>query len=135
MTDPLEAELSPLRAAVERRAAIRRAKRILEKASPNFVDEATTDAVVVARALLAREQAAGWQPIETAPKDGTDVLLYSPDAISDAMIGHWVDGFGPPGDGGAWWPDNDSARFPIDAWPTHWQPLPPPPALPAKEPT
>lgn len=66
----------------------------------------------------------GWQPIETAPKDGTFVLLFSPDAEPRPFIGQWREGDdGFPGDGGAWWPDHE-APFPIDAYPSHWQYLP-----------
>ena len=59
-----------------------------------------------------------WQPIETAPKDGTSVLLWSVE-IREPVIGcwstahatireWWVDSWGPPG---------------FDD-PTHWMPLP-----------
>jgi hypothetical protein len=51
-------------------------------------------------------QRAGWRPIESAPKDGTRVLLW------DGRRQHvdwWNHG---------WW---NTSR------PTHWQPLPPPP--------
>jgi hypothetical protein len=57
--------------------------------------------------------AAGWQPIETAPKDGTMILLCTP---------------GGKAAGGAF-----HARYKVWSWPyvmaepTHWQPLPPAP--------
>ena len=67
-----------------------------------------------------------WRPIETAPKDETDVLLYFPltelpqywDRIIIARFhdGHWV------------W-QGRAVRGYSDAYqPTHWQPLPDPPA-------
>ena len=50
-----------------------------------------------------------WMPIETAPQDGTRVLLW---AESKCRVGYWV-------------------YYPADAQnpvaPTHWMPLPPPP--------
>lgn len=70
------------------------------------------------------EQAQGWQPIETAPKDGTHVIFAT---AYDGKIVHSVHS-------GAWGPAYD--RGP-NAWvedydykicePTHWMPLPQPP--------
>lgn len=70
----------------------------------------------------------GWQPIATAPKDGTTLILFSPDASEDfnVFLGHWGDDDDFP-DGGAWWPTTAEGGFPIDADPTHWQSLPEPP--------
>ena len=67
-----------------------------------------------------------WQPIETAPKDGTLVLLYAQGTLASGVyeagdwyfwegeivdcegrLNHWIKGFGP----------------------THWMPLPPPPKV------
>jgi hypothetical protein len=67
-----------------------------------------------------------WQPIETAPKDGTLVLLFIEDF-------HYVTV--------AWfciatglWPSNDAFnddREPCNVGlPTHWMPLPAPPKRP-----
>jgi Protein of unknown function (DUF551) len=83
-----------------------------------------------------------WQPIATAPKDGTAVLLaitpidsydllgYRPDRHVTRTIGWW--------DGDEW--DSDlmeegtadtegfSSAIPIHIRPTHWMPLPAPPS-------
>ena len=60
-----------------------------------------------------------WQPIETAPKDGTDLLLYVPAVDGEPayqMTGNW--------DGDCW---VDNAR---GSWrgfePSHWQIVEPP---------
>lgn len=69
-----------------------------------------------------------WQPIETAPKDGTAVLLYSP-RMPGLDIGRWYDERGPssddPGHPDGWF------GFIFTPWgtePTHWMPLPASPA-------
>lgn len=72
-----------------------------------------------------------WQPIETAPKDGTAILVFPPSSSAmQASIAKW---------------DEDKyANKPIPYWrrmdalgkktfsrslpPTHWMPLPPPPS-------
>lgn len=65
---------------------------------------------------------ASWQPIETAPKDGTAFLAIV-EQFSYVCIWHrhrqcWTDG-GPA-----------YMTIPADEQPTHWQPLPPPPETP-----
>lgn len=75
----------------------------------------------IARAVLAavlpRVRAEGWRTIESAPKDGTVVQLWSPDAARHGvMLGYFSD------DWFEEWTDNF-----IDAEPTRWRPLPPPP--------
>lgn len=59
-----------------------------------------------------------WQPIETAPKDGTCVLLFEPcQPIGASMEVGWYDsGLG------AWYSMSGCALKP-----THWLPLPEPP--------
>lgn len=69
-----------------------------------------------------------WQPIETAPRDGTKVLLWIGKPWSKVEIAR----FYPPWDN---WQVGaipaDPAREEIygigNALPTHWQPLPEPP--------
>jgi len=77
-------------------------------------------------AELRRKQVAAWQPIDTAPKDGTRVLLYAPTRPHDGA--QQVGCFLPPaesGDKGCWW----IADGRYQDWPTHWQPLPSPPKV------
>lgn len=76
-------------------------------------------------ALDAAETREAWQPIETAPRDGTEVIVYVPS-------NEWV--------GAAWysqrtklWPpvyedDLSEEGEPLNVGlPTHWRPLPTPP--------
>lgn len=64
-----------------------------------------------------------WKLIETAPKDGTHVLVGK--AGTPLMRAYFVDG--------VWWAHlrGPTSREPLDlagSWgPTHWQPLPPSP--------
>jgi hypothetical protein len=77
-------------------------------------------------ARLTQEQGSGWQPIETAPKDGTNVLVWCPyrripvAATWQTAEFYWVE------------------LYQGSVTPTHWIPLPDPPAalasLPQEEP-
>jgi hypothetical protein len=73
-----------------------------------------------------------WQPIETAPKDGTYVLLSGDGHVS---VGKWEEDSGRTliaGDPPYWSPYDHSYwdRLIDDSWfaPTHWMPLPAPPS-------
>lgn len=60
-----------------------------------------------------------WQPIETAPKDGTPILCFTPDEQFSPITGIDV----------LWFENGDwlyNANIVLDP-PTHWMPLPPPP--------
>lgn len=57
-----------------------------------------------------------WQPIETAPRDGTAVLLYSPHLV---VSGRFAD----EGRGTKWYGDYGGPLSGPLA-PTHWQPKP-----------
>jgi len=66
-------------------------------------------------ARIAELEGQGWQPIDTAPRDGTVVMFYAP--VDDYQISRADDYWGK-----AWWLENA----------THWMPLPAPPALAGK---
>lgn len=73
---------------------------------------AAQDAYTMADAMIAARDEAGWQPIESAPKDGSDVLLSSPHWHGDVVVGCWsFEG---------WRDREDSDKLE----PTHWMPLP-----------
>ena len=82
---------------------------------------------------LAVPDDAEWQPMETAPRDGQDVLLRVERRAGipgRCLVGHWMPGGHciedhPPIDR-AWYFWNGS-MFDIAAKPTHWMPLPEPP--------
>ncbi len=66
-----------------------------------------------------------WLPIETAPKDGTSILLHgswSGEIGCDVPIASTV---------GFWsydeWVASITDYYSVSANPTHWMPLPPPP--------
>ncbi len=58
-----------------------------------------------------------WQPIETAPKDGTRILVYRPGKHNYPKVGidFWQVNRAPYN---CWW------HSPSDHQPTHWTPLP-----------
>ena len=66
-----------------------------------------------------------WQPIETAPRDGTPILGYSRRLPPKARIGTimWVEPHWQVG--GSEWAGGALAMWMSD--PTHWMPLPEPP--------
>ena len=64
-----------------------------------------------------------WQPIETAPKDDTRILIYSDDGVDIGAFNiFWYPGI---------WLRDQTAEYDNDAAPinnpTHWMPLPDPP--------
>jgi hypothetical protein len=64
----------------------------------------------------------GWQPIETAPKDGTRFLAFyvADEGIYDIL---WDEGLG-------WVSQDYSIENFMQSDFTHWMPLPPPPVTP-----
>lgn len=71
-----------------------------------------------------------WQPIETAPKDGTRVLLFCPAQIG-IVVGHWCNNSYHKKPRPYWTNDQENlwgVATTRGYQPTHWMPLPQPPA-------
>lgn len=72
---------------------------------------------------------AQWKPIETAPKDGSLLLVTGCNGWSDVLAAWWVaDSPEDDGNGGkAHWRGVLNCVGPMRIDPTHWMPLPAPP--------
>lgn len=69
-----------------------------------------------------------WQPIETAPRDGTYILLgWSVNPTKDGEFPKMSVGKSIDRDSG-WWLTAGWASSTVQMAPTHWMPLPPPPS-------
>lgn len=66
----------------------------------------------------------GWKPIESAPKDGTWVLLWWPYWSHHAIMAYF--------DGGSWSSEGVLSDH-DEPGPTHWQPLPASPSPPVED--
>ena len=73
---------------------------------------ARVEDVALVEALLAERE---WQPIETAPRDGSWVLVHERQEVP--MVARWYLG--------GW--QNEDGYEPAECDITHWQPLPAPP--------
>jgi len=114
----------------------RQETRAFDPESPNGkLMVATCESVLTA--WNQREAPQGWQPIETAPRDGTAIILAASHGVS---VGWWedseptfkwrfVDDFDLTPTGCC--DDESDDRVPCNGMhadtPTHWQPLPTPP--------
>jgi hypothetical protein len=82
-----------------------------------------------------------WRPIETAPRDGTWIIASDGDAIRVCYPKAFPRPLAESGDdqnfltsraGDVWEYFRDDEHAPGHSWsmcPTHWMPLPPPPAI------
>ncbi len=82
-----------------------------------------------ARAAITADQAAAWQPIETAPKDGSEIILGCAGKNGWSGAGFYHDGSQCKRSDGGWFGEDDRNNLLIakDIDVTHWMPLPPPP--------
>lgn len=71
-----------------------------------------------------KADANGWMPIETAPKDGTEIWAYTPERGGIQFKTLW----GPDYCKDGWGPIDSCCGYYEDMKPTHWKPLPDPPA-------
>lgn len=62
----------------------------------------------------------GWQPIDSAPKDGSGVLVYDEGAI---FLAWWDD------EQGGWIDTAAMVSRPCEPSPSHWHALPAPPEV------
>ncbi|WP_079212977.1 hypothetical protein [Brucella pituitosa] len=99
--------------------------------------ETMLEAAASIRALSSQPVADGWLPIETAPKDGTSIIIWSTvyggtpvivrwheDTYAKRPIPRWITGDSAYG-----------ARSFVDSQPTHWRPLPSSPGASDTRPT
>ena len=106
------------------------AKAMRQNVTAEPIPESTLASAVVRGAATAALRAlieagfwvARWEPIETAPKDGTRMLLHQPQVPEDSdpvTVGAWLPAYEDPG----WLMETG------EVWlcPTHWTPLPPSP--------
>ncbi len=102
----------------------------IEGDTGNWSDEKVAKSDSYARKWLAALDAvaavdgdAGWRPIETAPRDGTHILVFGP---SNSKNKTYMDVCA--------WPNNWDGMWPVAYMayaagePTHWMPLPSPPS-------
>lgn len=88
--------------------------------------------VAIRAAWRAAQPAPGvWQPIETAPKDGTTVVVYFKGL--GPMTVAWEDPWGDGPEAATWCvTDHKHGPYPVRGYrtgdDTHWRPLPEPPA-------
>lgn len=61
-----------------------------------------------------------WQPIESAPKDETEILVAHCDAVGFMQVVGWDEAK-------RMWTAPEGCSYMYDAF-SHWMPLPPPPA-------
>lgn len=71
-----------------------------------------------AEAAAAWNQRGAWQPIETAPRDGTEILAWNGSERLILLWSDWLYG----------WTFNDDREI-LEGLVTHWQPLPSPPPI------
>ena len=75
------------------------------------------------------ERDAGWQSIDSAPRDGSIVLLFLPEsrAQDGVVMGYWSATDEAPEDDAWYMCDGLDGGTMIDVEVTHWRPLPAPP--------
>ena len=97
-------------------ALIRRAEQWLDGVTDEWCDCPECAQTIIRDLLAAVRACEGWQPIATAPKDETRVLLYRGDWMESVAVG--------------WWSRSEETWIiaggatSVFARATHWMPLP-----------
>lgn len=65
-----------------------------------------------------------WMAIDTAPKDGTNILVATGAIVREA---YWMPDYYGDEEGACWMPANTDEEYGHELHPTHWAPLLPPP--------
>ncbi len=73
------------------------------------------------RSLLAQQQ---WRPIESAPRDGKELIGWDG---KDMFVCRWIKGYNVWGHESYQGHPNHSVKVFGEVYPTHWMPKPPPP--------
>ena len=114
------------------RAAVQAMKLLEDEATADPENIFGADLTSLARAAITAALAAMWQPIETAPRDGTHILIaFGEDAVAQGVYTR------DDSDPHPWkFIDQQQKGVPIfngarddNYGPTHWMPLPPAPTL------
>lgn len=71
-----------------------------------------------------------WQPIDTAPKDGSEILV---NIDGKSRVVHWGGGFSHKHHGRFPWVCQSGQNAWRENVPDHWMPLPPPPSTPDRK--
>lgn len=97
------------------------AEMCIERARLTYVQRYRDEALLILHNYVVQQRATtDWQPIETAPKDGTRILAWN-SGWEQPTIAHW---YSYPGGSNNRW-DNDDG---VELCPTHWMHLPPGPS-------
>lgn len=88
------------------------------------ITDAESEGVLINSVEYNTSSAQQWQPIETAPKDGSSIMMLVSGSPSPYCVGSW------DSDDEKWWPNTyhlrteyEQIRIDWDFEPTHWMPL------------
>lgn len=76
-------------------------------------------------AIAAIPEGEGWQTMDTAPRDGTHVLLWWPQWYHAPFMAYWSD----RGEKWVGWQSDKIIHNRVDVGPSRWRPLPAPPVI------
>lgn len=88
---------------------------------PAYNHNEVTGAECAACAVIPLQKRLAWRPIKTAPKNGTDILLYWEGRI---YMGFWLDNTNSDYKWAGW---RTHGMHSLHGIPSHWMPLPEPP--------